>query len=167
MSLRRLIFILLSITMMTIIFIFSSRNAEMSTDDSLQVGLAVGKLVVEDFEELPHSEKIEFARSIDYYVRKSAHFTEYMLLGFFLMGAFAKPASEKQEKKKNGRMMEMLLSLGTGVLYAVSDEIHQIFVPGRSCQAFDVMIDSSGVLSGAFIMLLILILNDKFFKRLC
>ena len=62
-------------------------------------------------------------------------------------------------------MKESGLSLGAGALYAVSDEIHQIFVPGRSCQAFDVLIDSSGVLTGTIIMLLFLVLSKKAVRR--
>ena len=33
-----------------------------------------------------------------------------------------------------------------GVLYAVSDELHQLFVKARSCEAFDVLVDALGVL---------------------
>jgi hypothetical protein len=39
-----------------------------------------------------------------------------------------------------------------GVLYAVSDEIHQTFVPGRAGQLRDVLIDSCGVLAGICII---------------
>ena len=176
MNLRRKIFTLLSVVMMIIIFMFSAKDADTSTDESLQVGLVVGKIVVKNFEKLPEPKRIEFARNIDHYVRKSAHFTEYMILGFFLMGAFAKPsgakkADETPEKSGNriketgNSMKESGLSLGAGALYAVSDEIHQIFVPGRSCQAFDVLIDSSGVLTGTIIMLLFLVLSKKAVRR--
>jgi VanZ family protein len=39
----------------------------------------------------------------------------------------------------------------TGVLYAVSDEIHQLFVPGRAGQIRDVLIDACGVFVGIII----------------
>ena len=38
------------------------------------------------------------------------------------------------------------------VLYAISDEIHQIFVPGRSGQFSDVLLDSAGAVIGAFVV---------------
>lgn len=38
-----------------------------------------------------------------------------------------------------------IYSLTAGVLYGITDEIHQIFVPGRSAGIFDVMVDSAGV----------------------
>ena len=39
-----------------------------------------------------------------------------------------------------------------GVLYAASDEFHQLFVPGRAGRVSDVLIDSSGVLLGIAIV---------------
>ena len=44
-----------------------------------------------------------------------------------------------------------LIPLLIGFLYAVSDEIHQHFVPGRAMQARDVLIDTAGVLLGIWI----------------
>lgn len=45
----------------------------------------------------------------------------------------------------------MLLALATCIVYAVSDEIHQLFVPGRGAQVKDVMIDSTGAFAGIII----------------
>ena len=42
----------------------------------------------------------------------------------------------------------MVFSLWTCALYAVSDEIHQLFVSGRSCQLTDVLLDSAGAFVG-------------------
>lgn len=36
-------------------------------------------------------------------------------------------------------------------LYACSDELHQYFVPGRSCRFFDVCVDSTGAFFGALL----------------
>jgi VanZ family protein len=41
-----------------------------------------------------------------------------------------------------------LLALLICILYAISDEIHQMFIPGRSGQVSDVLIDSTGGLVG-------------------
>ena len=43
----------------------------------------------------------------------------------------------------------------TGTLYALSDEFHQRFVPGRSCSLRDVLIDSAGCLSGILITVIL------------
>ena len=52
------------------------------------------------------------------------------------------------------------IALSVGFLYAVSDEVHQIFVPGRAGQLRDVLIDTTGVLLGIF-------LCSLFFKKAC
>ena len=46
-------------------------------------------------------------------------------------------------KKTSVRNM-FLITIAICFLYAVSDEIHQYFVPGRACRLFDVLIDTSG-----------------------
>jgi VanZ family protein len=51
-----------------------------------------------------------------------------------------------------------VVSFFAGLLYAVSDEIHQYFIPGREMRAFDVFIDSLGVIAG---LGLSLVFNNK------
>ncbi|MFH1577484.1 MAG: VanZ family protein [Candidatus Omnitrophota bacterium] len=48
-----------------------------------------------------------------------------------------------------GRLRQLLLVILICLLYALSDEAHQMFVPGRTSSMFDVIIDSSGILLGA------------------
>ena len=48
-----------------------------------------------------------------------------------------------------------MAAAGTGILYAASDEFHQLFVPGRSGQITDVLIDSGGLLAGILLVVLI------------
>ena len=48
-----------------------------------------------------------------------------------------------------------LLSAGTGSLYAATDEFHQLFVEGRSCQLTDWGIDTCGVIAGAAVVFLL------------
>ncbi|MEF2639337.1 MAG: VanZ family protein, partial [Lachnospiraceae bacterium] len=50
----------------------------------------------------------------------------------------------------------ILIPFALGVLYAASDEFHQLFVPGRSGQVRDVCIDSSGVMIGILLLTLVL-----------
>ena len=44
----------------------------------------------------------------------------------------------------------MIISFGASVLFAISDEIHQFFVPGRGCEVTDMIIDSIGGFIGVF-----------------
>jgi VanZ family protein len=66
---------------------------------------------------------------------KSIHLGEYAVLGILLYFGF--------KKKK--------LSLVTGYLYAVTDEIHQNFVIGRHCRFSDTIIDFLGIVLGLFL----------------
>jgi VanZ family protein len=71
----------------------------------------------------------------DVVLRKLAHAAEFAVLGFLLMRA-------------TGRAR---VALAAGILYAISDEIHQEFVPGREGSPLDVAIDSIGVVTGAYV----------------
>ena len=78
---------------------------------------------------------------ISFVVRKSAHFTEFLLLGvslFLTVRDLLKRAS-------------FWVSWVIGAAYAVSDEVHQHFVPGRSCEVRDMIIDICGMLTGVAI----------------
>ena len=72
-------------------------------------------------------------------VRKSAHFTEYAVL-FWLL--FRGPMAGRP-----------YLALGVCVIYALLDEGHQIFVPGRTPSLWDVALDSTGALFSRFLNL--------------
>ena len=68
----------------------------------------------------------------DFALRKLAHAAEYGVLGALLARATGRGG----------------LALALGTLYAVSDEIHQTFVPGRMGSPLDVAIDAIGVACG-------------------
>jgi len=82
--------------------------------------------------------------SLTFFVRKAGHFTEFFLLGLSLRWGI------KDYITKRALLIAWLI----GTAYAVTDEIHQLFVPGRSCECRDVCIDAAGVLVGAMIMTL-------------
>jgi VanZ family protein len=68
-------------------------------------------------------------------LRKVAHAGEYAVLGALLVRATGRAG----------------LAVGIGVVYAVSDEIHQTFVAGRAGTPVDVAIDTAGVLVGVLL----------------
>lgn len=70
-------------------------------------------------------------------VRKGAHFTAYLILALLLVYAM-KP----RDLKSYARVFLLC------ALYAMSDEFHQTFVPGRSGEIRDVLLDSAGALTG-------------------
>ena len=75
------------------------------------------------------------------FLRKLAHFTEYLVLAILLMNALLFRMSWKESVK---------WTLLIGIAYAIFDEVHQLFIPGRSGNVIDMMIDSLGVVMGLF-----------------
>lgn len=73
-------------------------------------------------------------------IRKLAHFTEFSCLGGLLAWLFAMLQKHR------------LLSLGCGFLVACADETIQRFVPGRGPSFRDVLIDTSGVITGIVLL---------------
>lgn len=69
------------------------------------------------------------------------HFYAFLFLtGFFLVALI-------KGKHKNKKFI--ILGILIMMLYAASDEIHQLFVPGRCATIFDFLIDASGILFAA------------------
>ncbi|MGE4273856.1 MAG: VanZ family protein [Desulfitobacterium sp.] len=83
----------------------------------------------------------------NFIVRKSAHFLSYLILSLLTMNALRRSGS-------NG-VGQIVLAMGICVLYAISDEVHQLFVPGRSGQIKDVLLDSGGAIVGTVLYSLI------------
>jgi VanZ family protein len=79
---------------------------------------------------------------LHHYVRKTAHFCIYMVFGFLMTNAF----------NRSGFSRKILwIAAIICIVYAASDEVHQMFVPGRGPDAMDVIIDGSGALLGCII----------------
>lgn len=135
-----MIFLILTLLWMSVIFYMSAKNAEESTHMSHSVGLKIGDVFIPDFEQWNKEAQIAFAEKIEVPVRKGAHMAEFAALGLFLFGAVYSSA-----RKKSAQAGVCIL---LGVLYAATDEFHQLFVPGRAGMIQDVLIDGIGVCVG-------------------
>lgn len=140
------------LALMAVIFGFSSQDGEESGALSARITEAVIRVVIPDYDQRGAEEQTLLFEQTVHTVRKTAHFTEFAALGFFLLGHFRALALKK------GLRRPALGALVTGVLYAASDELHQGFVGGRSPAVLDVGIDSAGVLFGVLVMALLLFL---------
>lgn len=85
---------------------------------------------------LPHAGD-ETIKTLVFLVRKCAHVTEYAALALLVWWALRKETEE-------WRWRPALVTLGVIVLYAISDEVHQTFVPTRIGTPVDVLVDTSG-----------------------
>lgn len=140
------------LAVMIMIFCFSAQNSDDSDALSARITEIVIRIFFRDYDELDEEEQQVLFSRTKHVDRKTAHFTEFAALGFFLLGHFRALALKK------GLRRPALGALVTGVLYAVSDELHQGFVSGRAPMLFDVGIDSAGVLFGILVMALLLYL---------
>ena len=89
-------------------------------------------------------------------VRKGAHFAEYTILGGFLVPAVTEWMAVDKTPVPDSVRSIRIISWLVGTLYAVTDEVHQYFVPGRSCELRDIGIDSCGVLAGVLVVSLLM-----------
>ena len=118
---KKSISILLVILWMIFIFIMSSFN---STESSNQSNFIIN-IIINIF-------NINTTEILSLIIRKLAHFTEYFILGILVYNMIY-----NLNKKK-------YISIIICILYAISDEIHQLFVVGRSCNIIDILIDNFG-----------------------
>lgn len=129
---------------MLIIFSLSAQPA--SASNSLSKGVTkiivetVGKIIPLDIE---MSTLNDIVSQFNHFVRKFAHFSAYAFLGILVSYALSK--NEIRGRKA------FVLSLSICIIYAASDELHQLFVPGRGCQLKDVIIDTAGAIAGTAI----------------
>lgn len=132
----KIIKIILIMVWMGIVFGFSNQGGTKSSNTSRKVTVTIVQVVsdktIEENELI-----IETAEKV---IRKLAHYTIYTVGGFLIMN-YAYTTNLKSKEK-------VLYSIVFGAGYAVTDELHQFFVSGRSARAFDVGIDTLGVLTG-------------------
>ena len=115
---------------MFLIFIMSSFDATESANQSSFIVNIINDIF-----------KIENVQLLSFIIRKLAHFTEYLILGFLTINML----------NKNDIAKKYIIAIIICIIYASSDEIHQIFVAGRCFAIRDILIDSMGAISGIYI----------------
>ena len=145
--------IILTIMWMILIFSMSAKPADESTEISIAVGRIYCELFYPGYSEMTEDEQFYTAEDIDHPLRKVAHVTEFAVLGALV----SLSAGELLIDRKKQFSTALIIS----VLYAATDELHQLFVPGRSGEIRDILIDIGGVLIGVLIIAVIVILREK------
>ena len=93
---------------------------------------------------------------LHYAFRKCCHMTEFAVLAVLMWRAIRQP---QRNDRRNWRWDEAGLALSLVFLYAASDELHQVFIPSRTGQISDVVVD---VLGGAIGLTLLWLAGKKF-----
>ena len=132
---KKIIKIIIVLLCMITIFSFSSDNEQQSNKKSDGVIIRFTRIIVGH--NLSEKEKTKYINKYVVFVRKSAHFTIYFILGLSLIS----------------------------LVYACSDELHQLFVSGRSGQITDVLLDSTGSFVGIYIYYLFYKIRSKKYEQ--
>ena len=144
----RMLLTFLTLAVMMMIFVFSTENAERSDATSGQFSRIVISVIYPEYDGYSAERQKALFEEVQFSVRKAAHFTEYMVLGLLIRLCL--------ESWFGKRKSLPVSSWAAGALYACTDELHQLLTDGRSGQWQDVLIDSSGVLTGVLISTLAL-----------
>ena len=136
---RKLLILLAVVFWMAIIVKLSAQPGEQSNLLSTKVTtiiVSLAKLFRPDVNVL----------TLNHFIRKCAHFLAYLVLGIIVLFAMRRIGL----MGKQGIGFTLLLCIS----YAITDELHQAFVPGRTPKLLDVLIDSSGASLGISIYVL-------------
>ena len=136
-----------ALLVMIVIFLFSSQSGQQSSGVSSGLTALFIDVLDSDYVQLLQSMNISPYASIELFFRKCAHFCEYALLSFCVFNALC-------YYTRNTEYL-LMFSIVISFVYSVSDELHQYFVPERSCSVIDVLIDTSGIITGVLTAMLI------------
>lgn len=139
---------------MAVIFFFSAQSGEESFKLSGGISERLINLLIPLIQRL-NWDTAKFAALFESALRILAHGAIFFVLGVLL--------ALTMQCYNISMFKRFLFSFSVSVAYAVSDEIHQIFVPGRAFEFFDIAVDSLGALVG--ILLVMAVFYNKFKKR--
>lgn len=151
---KRIIFLIILVITFYIIFSFSSQDGETSSSISQKVTEFIVE-IISKFKTIDPELKLQYIEKLHPIIRKLAHFSVYAVVGFSMMGFMCTYDIRN--------IFKVLISFGVGLIYAVSDEIHQYFIPGRGPSIIDVGIDVLGVVTGIFLLVILVSIFEKVF----
>lgn len=139
---------------MVLIFCFSAQPAK----ESQQMSGSVSYRIIESSAEvfrwgMTENEIKEWSERIDFPIRKGAHMAEYAVCTILVAACVI-----------GYRTWSRKIAITAFVItacYAMTDEIHQLFVPGRAGRISDVCIDSLGAAVGLLLFSIVLKIMDK------
>lgn len=130
---------------MIIVFTFSNEPSVETQATSGNVTEKIVNIISKVFN-ITQEQKEKLVQKLNPYIRKIAHYLLYTLGGFFIIINMNQYNTLSESKK-------IIISLIIGIVYSISDEIHQHFIPGRACQITDVYLDSLGIATGVVLVL--------------
>lgn len=156
MNIKRILSVICVLLWMSIIFSFSNEQGESSGSTSKRVSeIIINMIDIQN--KYTDIQKEELTKQIEPTIRKLAHYTIYTVGGIVIANCVNQFC--KKEKLLIGT------STAIGVAYAISDELHQLMIAGRSGNIKDVLIDSLGIVTGIVVFLLVKGIYQKLTSR--
>ena len=154
----RIIAFVIAAAIAVFIFAMSSQSRKESANTSGGIIRKIAEFFNSEFQEMTETQQSEYIESFQFIIRKTAHFSLYAALCFCLGVAMMTFSSLLYKWR-------YLIAYASSVLYAVSDEVHQLFVPGRGCQFRDVCIDACGAAFGLMVVWGCFFIYKKYVKK--
>lgn len=144
MKTKKIVLAVLIILVNVVIFMFSGQDGKTSESVSDKVTITV----IDKYAEIKDKtytepQKNKIVKDVRFFVRKSAHFSIYFVLGvlvYLFIGCY--------DVKK-----PLILAIIVSIMFAGLDEFHQLFSPGRTARLYDVLIDTLGSSVGMFVVI--------------
>lgn len=152
----------LTLAIMIAIFSFSAQSGGESGSLSDAVARMLASVFVEGFDGMPAERQAQLVAQMSWPIRKTAHATEYACLAISLVITCWQIVAWRHETREGARLCPRripfvgMMAFVIAVLYACSDEIHQLFIDGRAGQVADVLVDASGAAIGCLLMCLLM-----------
>ena len=134
---------------MVFIFFMSGQDGNKSTDQS--------NFVAELFKYFGFDIKNILGDIGTLIIRKTAHFSEYFILCILFYRVIIMYVSIRTTR---------VISIIATFIYALSDEVHQFFVPGRTCAFRDVLIDTIGGVTSILVLYIFSKIKNKVLSRM-
>ena len=144
---------------MAVIFALSEEDREESGTRSKGVTAFVVRVIYPDYDHMSYDDQLAVTESAHRFVRKAAHFLEYALLGFLTSGLVLF-LRRHLFRRKPKRWKTWICPAVFCFLYAVTDEVHQIF-SDRGASPTDVLIDTLGAIAGILLIQLIVLIASR------
>ena len=129
------------LALMLVIFLFSAQPASISNSNSKSIVSRVVETTVKLTKaEIPEPEKRQLIDRVNNVAREYMHGVVFFVLGLLVQNAVTQSGAKGKKA--------IAAALAICVIYGISDEIHQVFVPGRAFQVSDLAMDSTGSIIG-------------------
>lgn len=138
---KKVISYILLITWLFLIFYLSNQPGDISGGESSSIIYHFFEVIYNIF----HISKDNINSVVELLhnpIRELMHFLEYLVLSFLVMNVL---------KQNNIKENIILVSIIFSFIYAVTDEIHQVFIPGRTFEYLDILLDTLGSILGSII----------------